>query len=172
MVINVFENQRKKNLTIEEKNDKKTVGIVSFDLGEELVGIELKYILEIINMTNIIRLYRVPDFLIGLTNLRGQIKPVIDLKSFLNNSSENSANDNEKKGLLLHYENCDAIITVDKINKVEWIPEEDLREPPDTTPDRLKEFTSYLVYTNRKPIVIISGEKILTSEVWNMFKDN
>ncbi len=171
MVIDVFENQRKKNFAVEKKTNKKTIGIVSFELGDEIVGIELKYILEIINLTNIIRLYKVPDFLIGLTNLRGQIKPVIDLKLFINNSGEKNEVDKERKGLLLHFENNDAIITVDKIQKVEWIPEEDLREPPDTTPERLKEYTSYLVYTNHKPIVIISGEKILTSEAWDMFKD-
>lgn len=171
MVIDVFENQRKKNIAVEDKADKKTLGIVSFDLGDELVAIELKYILEIINLTNIVKLYRVPDFLIGLTNLRGQIKPVIDLKAFLNNSGISSVNNDEKKGLLLHYDNSDAIITVDKIRKVEWIQEDDLREPPDTTPDKLKEYTSYLVYTSLKPIVIISGEKILSADVWSIFKE-
>lgn len=172
MVIDLFEEQRKKNLYQEKSEEKKTIGIVSFDLGDEIIGIELKYILEIINLTNITKLYKVPDYLIGITNLRGQIKPVIDLKKFLNIHSVDHRNDSqEKKGLLLNYEEFDAIVVVDSINKVEWIPEEDLREPPDTTPDNLKEFTNFLVYTKSKPIVVISGEKILNSDMWNQYKE-
>jgi len=172
MVIDLFEEQRKKQRLIDEKTeDKRTVGIVSFNLGEELIGIELQYILEIINLSAITKLYRVPQYLIGITNLRGQIKPVIDLKNFLEIYSESKKNGSDKKGLLVNYKNLDAIVLVDNINKVEWIPTDDLREPPDTTPDNLKEYTTNLVYTKNKPIVVISGEKILNSARWSAFQE-
>ncbi|HON57774.1 MAG TPA: hypothetical protein PLJ38_12220, partial [bacterium] len=64
-----------------------------------------------------------------------------------------------------------GVLLVDKIEKVDWITEDLLREPPDTTPENLKEYTSYLVYTDGQPIVIISGEKILKSEIWSEFNE-
>jgi len=95
------------------------------------------------------------------------------LKKFLNIDNGYIAENaiQEKKGLLLSFENLDAIVMVDNINKVEWISEDDLREPPDTASDILKEFTTYLVCTKSKPIVVISGQKILTSDLWNQYRE-
>ncbi len=172
---------RKKNELLEENEDKgntelKTIGIVTFRLADEILGIELKYISEIINLTNISRLYCVPEYVVGLMNLRGQIKTIVDLKSFLGFQGESIdiekiIKSKEEKGLLVHFEDVDGVLLVDKIEKVDWITEDLLREPPDTTPENLKEYTSYLVYTEAQPIVIISGEKILKSEIWSEFNE-
>lgn len=52
-------------------------------VGRELYGMELNAILEIRTMERVTRIPRVPAWIVGVTNLRGRILPVIDLRRFL-----------------------------------------------------------------------------------------
>ena len=54
-------------------------------LGEEQYGIDIKYIDNIVRMQHITRVPKVPDYLKGVINLRGEVIPVMSvrLKMFL-----------------------------------------------------------------------------------------
>ena len=54
-------------------------------LGEEQYGIDIKYIDNIVRMQHITRVPKVPEYLKGVINLRGEVIPVmsIRLKMFL-----------------------------------------------------------------------------------------
>jgi purine-binding chemotaxis protein CheW len=51
-----------------------------FDLGEEVFGLEISYVTEIIGMQPISSLPEAPDYIKGIVNLRGKIIPVIDVR--------------------------------------------------------------------------------------------
>ncbi len=53
---------------------------LTFHLGEELYGIEILKVQEIIGMMNVTRVPRTPDFVRGVINLRGKVIPVVDLR--------------------------------------------------------------------------------------------
>lgn len=53
---------------------------LAFALGRETYGVEVLKIREIIRMTDITTVPRMPDFIKGVINLRGKIIPVIDLR--------------------------------------------------------------------------------------------
>lgn len=52
---------------------------VTFILGGDLFGIEIRFIREIIEFDGITRVPMMPDFVRGIINLRGAVVPVIDL---------------------------------------------------------------------------------------------
>jgi purine-binding chemotaxis protein CheW len=54
--------------------------IVVFRLGAELYGVEIARVHEIIRMQPVTRVPRAPAFVEGVTNLRGQVIPVVDLR--------------------------------------------------------------------------------------------
>lgn len=62
-----------------------TVQYIVVRLGEEQYGINIKYIDNIVRMQNITRVPKVPSYLKGVINLRGEVIPVmsIRLKMFL-----------------------------------------------------------------------------------------
>jgi purine-binding chemotaxis protein CheW len=56
--------------------------VVTFTLGNERYGLETRYIREVIPLADFTPLPGAPDFLIGVTNMRGQILAFLDLRKF------------------------------------------------------------------------------------------
>lgn len=54
--------------------------IVVFDLGDELFGIDIARVQEIIRWLRVTRVPEAPHFVEGIINLRGKVIPVIDLR--------------------------------------------------------------------------------------------
>jgi purine-binding chemotaxis protein CheW len=54
--------------------------LVVFELLNEVYGVDIGRVQEIIRMTTITRLPRAPEFVEGVINLRGKVIPVVDLK--------------------------------------------------------------------------------------------
>ncbi|MEZ4527252.1 MAG: chemotaxis protein CheW [Desulfobacterales bacterium] len=53
---------------------------LTFTLGEENFALEIAKVREVLDYTKITRVPRMPDFLRGVINLRGNVVPVIDLR--------------------------------------------------------------------------------------------
>ncbi|HET7813663.1 MAG TPA: chemotaxis protein CheW [Candidatus Baltobacteraceae bacterium] len=58
-----------------------TVHVVSFSLGTEEYGVDISQVQEIIRMVEITHVPRAPHFMEGVINLRGQLIPIIDLRT-------------------------------------------------------------------------------------------
>ncbi|MGE5620225.1 MAG: chemotaxis protein CheW [Sphingomonadaceae bacterium] len=54
--------------------------LVIFELANEVYGVDIGRVQEIIRMTTITRIPRAPEFVEGVINLRGKVIPVVDLK--------------------------------------------------------------------------------------------
>ena len=54
--------------------------LVVFTLSEESYGVDIGVVEEIIRMQHITRVPRAPEYVVGVTNLRGRVIPVIDLR--------------------------------------------------------------------------------------------
>ena len=60
-------------------DEEATSQIVSFRLGAELYGVDIMHVQEIILIGPVTPMPSVPDYIRGLTNLRGSVIPIIDL---------------------------------------------------------------------------------------------
>src|SRR5437016_5773323 len=58
------------------------IEVVHLDLGEERYAIETRCVREILRLKEYTPVPDTPDFLVGVTNLRGQIVAVMDLRQF------------------------------------------------------------------------------------------
>lgn len=54
---------------------------LSFRLGEEVFAIDVSKVINILEMSNITRIPKAPDYMKGVINLRGTVLPVIDLRT-------------------------------------------------------------------------------------------
>lgn len=54
---------------------------LSFLLGKDLFGIQVSEIREVIEYKQVFKIPRVPDYIKGVINLRGEVVPIIDLHS-------------------------------------------------------------------------------------------
>ena len=66
------------NLTEQEEDTLKGKYLV-FSIGKELYGMDIRYITEIIGIQPITEVPEMPEYIRGITNLRGKLIPVMDI---------------------------------------------------------------------------------------------
>ncbi|MPQ31584.1 purine-binding chemotaxis protein CheW [Clostridium estertheticum] len=65
---------------IETAEDTQKGKFLTFSVGKESYGIEIKFVTEIIGIQEITEVPELPDYVKGIINLRGKIIPVIDVR--------------------------------------------------------------------------------------------
>ena len=65
---------------LEDGEDTQKDKFLTFSLGNEVYGIEIKFVTEIIGMQSVTQIPDLPDYVKGIINLRGKIIPVIDVR--------------------------------------------------------------------------------------------
>lgn len=71
------------NLSVEDINSKEAMETIQFiviRLGDEQFGIDIRYIDNIVRMQRMTRVPKVPEYLKGVINLRGEVLPVISIR--------------------------------------------------------------------------------------------
>ncbi|MEE9494491.1 MAG: chemotaxis protein CheW [Gammaproteobacteria bacterium] len=89
--MNALKQKTENQLAINDEDDKQTepvVQFVSFHLGEELYGVNVIQVQEILRMTEITPVPGAAHYVKGIINLRGNIVTVIDLRQQLQMSEK------------------------------------------------------------------------------------
>jgi len=72
--------EQKRDLSLNRPVKRDTTQFIVTQLGGEQYGIDIKYISNIIRMTKITRVPKVPDYIKGVINVRGIVIPTISLR--------------------------------------------------------------------------------------------
>lgn len=111
-----------------------TVQVIVFNMGEERYGVDISQVKEIIKPPKITRIPNSPDFIEGVTNLRGQITTIINLRKRF--GKETKETDNETRIIVIEYENVVIGMIVDSVNEVKYLSSKDIDELPDIITSR------------------------------------
>jgi purine-binding chemotaxis protein CheW len=65
---------------INQQEDTQKGKFLTFTLGNEAYGLDIKYVTEIIGVQEITEVPELPDYIRGIINLRGKIIPVMDVR--------------------------------------------------------------------------------------------
>ncbi len=150
---------RAKEIAKESKNkvsEEKNIEVIKFSLAYETYGVETLYVREVFPLKELTSLPSTPAFLLGITNVRGRILPVIDIKRFFNLPEKGLTDLN--KLIILHSEDfelailADLIIDVLNINLVTLQP-----SLPTLTGIR----ADFLKGVTMDGVIVLDGEKIL-----------
>jgi len=106
---------------------------LTFRLGPEEYGFEIKKVREIIGMIDITRLPRTPVFVKGVVNLRGKVIPVVDLR--LKFAMDERPYDEKTCIIVVEAHDGNEVIPmgviVDSVTEVLNVSSEDLEPVPD-----------------------------------------
>lgn len=101
---------------------------LTFSLGNEEYGIEIRNVTEIIGIQSITDLPDTPVFVKGVINLRGKVIPVIDVRLRFN-IQEKEYNDRTCI-VVVNISNKSVGLIVDTVSEVLDIPHKDIEAPP------------------------------------------
>lgn len=148
-------------------------GILCFHFNKKMYGINIEEIKEIVEELPIAPLFRVPECLSGVTNLRGKILAVINMTLLFNSRPLNYTNTAPRKFIIVgDTDNREAALIVDDIVEVKWLDENSFQETPDTIDESENKYLSNLIKTGGSPIPVVDIKKLLGDELWkNIIKD-
>ena len=114
-----------------EQEDIRHGKYMTFCIGSDVFGIELKYVNEIIQMQMIAPIPEVEHFIKGLINLRGKIVPVIDVADRF--GKEAFEYNDRTCIIVIDVQGVDVGLIVQTISEVVSIEEEDILPPPNAS---------------------------------------
>lgn len=109
------------------------IQLVTFQLGEELYGVDIMDVKEIVKVTKVRPIPNAPYYVEGIFNLRSEIIPVINLhKRFQIKMLSVNVDDEEFEGgfIILNIENNKIGIIIDRIARVVTINTDEIKAPP------------------------------------------
>ena len=114
---------------LEEEEDTQKDRYLTFLIGNEVYGIEIKYVTEIIGIQPITEIPELPDYIKGIINLRGKIIPVMDIR--LRFKKEPKEYNDRTCVIVVEINSLSIGLIVDGVAEVLAIPEGDIVAPPE-----------------------------------------
>ena len=109
-------------------NESQEEQLVVFTVGSNEFGISIYVVREIINETKVVKLPKMPSFMVGVLNLRENVIPVVDLAERLGMESEVGDKDS-RKILIVELEGNLVGYLVTGVTEVLRVPSEALEQP-------------------------------------------
>ncbi|HOJ09602.1 MAG TPA: chemotaxis protein CheW [Clostridiales bacterium] len=133
--------------------------LLSFTLGTQEYGIDISFISTIVeNNYSITRVPGTSDCMKGVINLRGDIVPVMDLRTRINLPGVEDTQ--ETKIIIVNMEEYSVGIKVDQVNKVIEINKSTIEKVSGISGEDSSDFFSGLVKCDDRLIILLDIEEI------------
>jgi len=142
---------------------------LTFFLGEELYGIDIMYVTEIVGIQPITAVPELPDFIKGIINLRGKIIPVMDAR--LKFKKEPKEYNDRTCIIVVDVMELSIGIIVDVVSEVLNIKDDDLVPPPSLNSGGRKYIKSVGKSENHVTL-ILDCEKLLNENEMDELKNS
>lgn len=137
--------------------------IITFQIDQQVLGIDIMAIREIRAWTPTTLLPHAPEFVCGVVNLRGTVLPVMDLRARLGWGITNPTGrhviivvqiDEKLNGLI-----------VDAVNDIVSIDQEQIQPPPEAAGDADACFLEGLIPIDERMVMVISLDRLAIDQV-------
>jgi purine-binding chemotaxis protein CheW len=141
------------------------VQLVTFLLGEEEYGIPISQIQEIDRLAKITKVPKAAEFIEGITNLRGEVIPVLDTRKRFD--LEVKPSDDRTRIIIVDLGGIKTGLVVDSVREVLNLAKKDIAPPPEAIGSGIdQQFISGIgkVDAGKRMIVLLDVERILSQQ--------
>jgi len=135
---------------------------LTFSIGKESYGIEIRYVTEIIGIQAITEVPELPDYVKGIINLRGKIIPVMDVR--LRFKKEPKEYNDRTCIIVIDIMDLSVGLIVDSVAEVINIPEGDIEAPPKMNKGFNNRFIKNIGKAGNDVKLILDCEKLLNED--------
>ena len=136
--------------------------MVGFGVAEELFGVDILMVQEVIKDVTITAIPDSPDFIEGVVNLRGNIIPIIDLRKRLKLPDKKDKGQGDVWILILNIGGRVTGFVVDFVTRVVKVAANSIKPPPDMVVSGLKsDYIRGVCKQEQKLLAILDFNKIL-----------
>lgn len=149
--------------------DDNVIQWVTFHLGNEVYGISVMQVMEVLRYINITPVPGAPDYVLGIINLRGNVVTVIDTRKRFSLPSRDI--DKLSRIVIIESEGQVLGILVDCVSEVVYLKESDIEKAPNVTCDESSRFIHGVHSDADGMLILVDVDKLLTVEEWNEVSD-
>lgn len=133
--------------------------VIVCQLGKHQFGVDIKSVLEILNLEPITPVPESPDYVDGVINVRGNVCPIIYLRRRLNMPLE--AKQTHNKIILVHVQNSNVGLLVDDIKGILDVKEESVEQVVPLEDETQINCVQYLIKQLEEKIIVLDLDKIV-----------
>ena len=136
---------------------------LTFQIDEEMYGIELKNVMEIVGFLPITQMPEMPDCIKGIINLRGKITPVMDVRLRLKKPEKDYTD--RTCIIVISFIDISVGLIVDCVSEVLTISDEDIVEKPEISSKGSRGYVRSIgKIGDNKVVLLIDCEKLLNEK--------
>lgn len=135
---------------------------LTFTLGEELYGIDIRAVIEIIGIMPITKVPEVPPYVQGIINLRGKIIPVVDMR--LRFGQEYRPYSDRTCVIIISVNDVLIGLIIDGVSEVLTIPENSIVPPPELKSVRNRYVKNIGKLSEEKVVLLLDWKKLFSTE--------
>ncbi|MBP3608621.1 MAG: chemotaxis protein CheW [Treponema sp.] len=140
--------------------------LVTFQLGEEIYGVNIMDVKEIVKVCQVRPIPNAPYYVEGIFNLRSEIIPVINLHKRFQIKKLEKLEDEEFEGgfIILNIDNNKFGIIIDKIARVVAINLDDIKAPPQMLSGIGTEYIQGVIRQDDSYLIVLDIRKIFNAK--------
>ncbi len=131
-----------------------------FRISDEVFGISIDTVVEIIRVQKVFSIPGLPDFLSGVMSVRGAVIPLLDMRKRFGTVPSGK----KERIIIVRFEKEKIGFLVDEIREILSLSPEDITNPPSVFKGFKTEFITGLGRKNDSIIILLNVENLLTSE--------
>jgi purine-binding chemotaxis protein CheW len=153
------------NVVARKKNSSQFVG---FRVGEQEYAFRIEQIQEIVILDQVTRTPQVPAYVEGVSNLRGSIIPVINLRTLL--GLEPKPVDRDTRTIVVNVGPRTMGCKVDQVSQVMRIPEESILPAPETVTANGAQYIAGFARQNGRLLILLDIDELLDPRKLDQFR--
>ena len=143
----------------EAEEDTQREKYLTFHLGGETYGIEIRHVREIIGIQKITEVPEMPEFLRGVINLRGQVIPVMDVRTRF--KMDRRDYDDRTCVIVVEVQDNTMGLVVDTVSEVADIPDAEVQPPPKVSKAVSSRYIKGMGKTGDSVKILLDADKLL-----------
>ncbi|HSJ47357.1 MAG TPA: chemotaxis protein CheW [Gammaproteobacteria bacterium] len=137
---------------------------VTFRLDEEIYGINVMQVQEVLRVSEIAPVPGAPEYVLGIINLRGNVVTVIDTRERLGLSSKEV--DDSTRIVIIEADKQVVGILVDSVAEVVDLRMSEVESAPNVGNDESSKYIQGVASHDDELLILVDLNKLLTDEEW------
>ena len=154
------------NLFDDEEVREPLIRWVTFQLGEEVYGVVVNKVREILRINNLSPVPGAPDYIVGITNIRDNVVSVIDGRRRINLPPTEYTD--LSRMIVMESEDDIVAVVVDNVADIIDLPESSIDSNPKLNKGSSSQYISGVIANDDDLIIILDSEKFITDEQTEM----
>lgn len=148
------------------ENYEKTHQFLSFTLGRELFAINVLQVKEILAEVRITRVPQMPDYMLGVINLRGSVVPVVDLRRKFGMDNQEAGQEKCIVVMEIDFSGEELVLgaVTDSVQEVFDLNDAEIEPPPRMGMKLKTEFIRGMGKKDEELIIILDVDRIFSTD--------